>query len=153
LDARAADTAIVPGGDAQRVIRLLSEISRMLVSALPLAEVLSRVVDLLITHLNCERACLLLYDPQTGELVPRVTRRGDGRPSGDIVISRTLLKLVLADRAAILTCDVAQDGRLGSAASLIITDVRSLICGPLITKDEIVGVLYVDNHWQQRFTE
>ena len=139
--------------DAPRLIRLLGEIARTLVATLPLPEILNRVLDLLLTHVPAERASLLMADPETGELKPRLSRRSDGRPADGTVISRTLIDMTLAQRVAILTCDVRLDPRFDSSKSIYASDVRSLICGPLYEGSEIIGVLYVDNPVTKQFVE
>jgi adenylate cyclase len=139
--------------DAPRLIRLLGEIARTLVATLPLPEILNRVLDLLLTHVPAERGSLLMADPATGELKSILSRRSDGRPGESTVISSTLIDLTLAQRVAILTCDVRMDPRFEFAESIYASDVRSLICGPLCEGDEIIGVLYVDNPVTRQFSE
>jgi adenylate cyclase len=139
--------------DAPRLIRLLGEIARTLITTLPLPEILNRVLDLLLTHVPAERASLLMADPATGELRPHLTRRSDGRAADATVISRTLIDMTLAQRVAILTCDVRMDPRFDSSQSIYASDVRSLICGPLYEGSEIIGVLSVDNPVTKQFSE
>jgi adenylate cyclase len=140
--------------DANRVLRLMSEVGRVLVGSLPLPEMLTRVVELMLTHISAERAVLLLIDPTTGELVPTVSRLRDGREGPlDTPVSRTLTDLVLRERAAILSSDVQGDDRFGNALSLYNAKVRSLICGPLSTQNENIGVLSIDNALARPFSE
>jgi adenylate cyclase len=139
--------------DAPRLIRLLGEIAKALVTTLPLPEILNRVLDLLLIHVPAERASLLMADPATGELLPHLARRSDGRQADAAAISRTLIEMTLAQRVAILTCDVRMDPRFDSSKSIYASDVRSLICGPLYEGDGIIGVLYVDNPVTQQFSE
>jgi adenylate cyclase len=139
--------------DAPRLIRLLGEIARTLVTTLPLPEILNRVLDLLLTHVPAERASLLMADPATGELTPHLSRRADGRKAEATVVSRTLIDMILAQRVAILTCDVRMDPRFDSSKSIYASDVRSLICGPLYEGSGIIGVLYADNPVTKQFSE
>ncbi len=138
--------------DASRLIRLLGETGRALVATLPLEDILNRVMDLLLSHVPAERASLLLADPRTGALVPRIVRHpgGHGRPQP---ISRTLLDMVLTERLAVLTSDVRVDPRFGGSQSIVQSGVRSLLCGPLYAGDEIIGVLYADNPVTRQLTE
>ena len=140
--------------DAKRVLRLMSEVGKALVGSLSLSEILTRVVELMMTHIAAERAVLLLIDPVTGELVPTVSRLRDGKAGAlDTPVSRTLTDLVLRERAAVLSEDVQGDMRFGSAVSLHKAKVRSLICGPLCTQNENIGVLSIDNALARRFSE
>jgi adenylate cyclase len=138
--------------DAPRLIRLLGETGRVLIATLPLEDILTRVIDLLVAHVPTERASLLLADPVTGELVPRIVRHpgGAGTPQ---VISRTLIDMVLKHRVAVLTSDVRLDPRFDGSQSIFRSDVRSLLCGPLYAGDEIIGVLYADNPVTRQLSE
>jgi adenylate cyclase len=138
--------------DAPRLIRLLGETGRALVATLPLEDILNRVIDLLLAHVPAERASLLLADPATGTLVPRIVRhlglQGSQQP-----ISRTLIDMVLKQRIAVLTSDVRIDPRFDGSQSIFRSDVRSLLCGPLYAGDEIIGVLYADNPVTRQLSE
>src|SRR5262245_41795150 len=138
--------------DAPRLIRLLGETGRVLIATLPLEDILNRVIDLLVAHVPAERASLLLTDPKTGELIPRLVRNpGGGRTQQPI--SRTLLDMVQRQRVAVLTSDVRLDPRFDGSQSIFRSDVRSLLCGPLYAGDEIIGVLYADNPVTRQLTE
>jgi adenylate cyclase len=151
IAARADEHVVV---DAKRVLRLMSEVGKTLVASLPLGEVLARVVELLLAHVPAERAAILLIDPATGTLVPTVSRLRTGESGAfEHPVSRTVTDLVLRERAAILSADVLGDTRFDTANSLRLSNVRSLMCGPLSTQNENIGVLLADTALAQRFSE
>jgi adenylate cyclase len=151
IAARVDENVVV---DAKRVLRLMGEVGKTLVASLPLAEVLDRVVELLLAHVPAERAAILLIDQTTGALVPTVSRLRNGeKVTLEHPVSRTVTDLVLRERAAILSADVLGDERFDTAASLRLSNVRSLMCGPLSTQNENIGVLLADTALAQRFTE
>ncbi len=139
--------------EAPRLINLLGEIARTLVATLPLQEILNRVIDLLLAHIPAERACLLLADADTGALASQIVRRRDGAPARPVDVSRTVRDMVLKQRVAVLTSDVREDPRFDGSQSVLLSDVRSLICGPLYAGEELIGVLYVDNPLSRQFSE
>jgi adenylate cyclase len=139
--------------EAPRLINLLGEIARTLVATLPVQDILNRVIDLLLAHINTERACLVLADPLTQSLTSQIVRRRDGRPAQPVDISRTVRDLVVNQRVAVLTSDVRQDPRFDASQSVMLSDVRSLICGPLYAGEELIGLLYVDNPVTLQFSE
>jgi adenylate cyclase len=53
----------------------------------------------------------------------------------------------------VLTSDVHEDPRFDGSQSVLLSDVRSLICGPLYAGEELIGLLYVDNPVTRQFTE
>jgi len=139
--------------EAPRLINLLGEVARTLVATLQTSEILSRVIDLLLAHVPAERACLLLADPKTKALTSQIVRRRDGKPAQPVEISRTVRDMTLQQRVAVLTSDVKQDARFDGSQSVLLSDVRSLICGPLYAGEELIGLLYVDNPVTRQFSE
>jgi adenylate cyclase len=139
--------------EAPRLINLLGEIARTLVATLQTSEILNKVIDLLLAHVPAERACLLLADATTKEFTSQIVRRQDGKPAQPVEISRTVREMTLRQRVAVLTSDVKQDSRFDGSQSVLLSDVRSLICGPLYAGDELIGLLYVDNPVTRQFSE
>src|SRR5262249_45314473 len=139
--------------EAPRLINLLSEVARTLVATVPVQDILNRVIDLLLAHLPAERACLALAQPGTQHLTSQIVRRADATPSPPIEISRTVREMTLSQRVAVLTSDVHQDPRFDGSQSVLLSDVRSLICGPLYAGEELIGLLYVDNPVTRQFSE
>ncbi|HJZ78392.1 MAG TPA: adenylate/guanylate cyclase domain-containing protein [Vicinamibacterales bacterium] len=139
--------------EAPRLINLLSEVARTLVATVPVQDILNRVIDLLLAHVPAERACLALAQPGTQALTSQIVRRSDGKPAQPVQISRTVRDMTLSQRIAVLTSDAHQDPRFDTSQSVLLGDVRSLICGPLYAGEELVGLLYVDNPVTRQFTE
>ena len=138
--------------DRRRLLKMLADISRTLVGVQPVDEVLGGVVDLAITSTNAERVLLLLWDPATGELVPRIVRHRSGA-APLTVISRTIVDRVMRDRVSMLAVDAQHDPRVAAAASIAALQTRSFMCAPLWHQEEIIGLLYVDNPLTRRFSE
>jgi adenylate cyclase len=137
--------------DAPRLLKLISDIAHTLVGTQPLDEVLEHVVDLAFDATQATRTLLMLYDRETGALVPRVVRHRSGA-QGSTRLSRTILNQVLQDRVAMLAMNAQVDPRLDKAMSIIGLDIRSCMCAPLWYEHEIIGILYVDNPQSHTFT-
>lgn len=84
-------------------------------------------------------------------LVPHVVRSARGPAPSGVTISRTIVRMVMADRVAVQTADAHVDPRLGGAESL--KHVRALMCAPLWNAERVIGVLYVDNPQSQQFSD
>jgi adenylate cyclase len=149
----ATATSAVRIVEAPRLINLLSEVARTLVATLPLRDILNRVIDLLLAHVPAERACLALAEAGTVTLASQIVRRADGKAAAPVEISRTVRQMTLSQRVAVLTSDVHEDPRFDGSQSVLLSDVRSLICGPLYAGEELIGLLYVDNPVTRQFTE
>lgn len=136
-----------------RIVRLLTEIGKTLVRVQGIAQVLERVVDLVFDALPAERAFLLLRDSIDEPLTARVMRNRDGTRPAKATLSRTIVNKVMRERVAMLAKDALYDSRLGTSGSVQLTNVRSFMCAPLWSRDEVIGVLYCDNPRSKKFNE
>jgi adenylate cyclase len=136
-----------------RILRLLSDISKTLVTVQPLEQVLARVVDLVFDVLPADRAFLMLRDSWDQPLTARVLRSRDGSVPSNVTISRTVVATVMRDRVAILAKDARYDSRLDASSSIQAMNIRSFMCAPLWNRNDVIGVLYCDNPRSKQFVE
>jgi adenylate cyclase len=134
-----------------RLLRLLTEISKTLVTVQPLEQVLTRVVELVFEVVPAERAFLLLRDAIDQPLSARVMRNRDGSVPAKVSISRTIVNTVMRDRVAMLAKDALYDTRLHASDSIQSMNVRSFMCAPLWNQNDVIGVLYCDNPRSKKF--
>jgi Nif-specific regulatory protein len=91
------------------------------------------------THL-----CISLIDPTTGDFQPMLaTTRGCQQPQGSIHLSRTIVRRVLDDRAAVVLANAPEE--VGETASIMGAGILSTMAAPLWKGDDILGVVQVDN--------
>ncbi|MCA1649119.1 MAG: GAF domain-containing protein [Acidobacteria bacterium] len=134
-----------------RLLRLLSEIGKTLISVQPLPQMLARVVDLVFDVVPAERAFLLLRDSSDQALTARILRNRDGSAPAQPTLSRTVVNKVMRERVAMLAADARYDSRLDGAGSIQAMNIRSFMCAPLWNRNEVIGVLYADNPRTKRF--
>jgi adenylate cyclase len=135
-----------------RIVRLLTEISKTLVTVQPLAQILGRVVDLVFDVIPADRTYLLLRESNDQPLTARVMRNRDGSVPTNVTLSRTLINIVTRDRVAMLAKDARYDPRLDISGSIQAMNIRSFLCAPLWNRNEVIGVLYCDNGRSKKFT-
>ncbi|MBN1209833.1 MAG: GAF domain-containing protein [Myxococcaceae bacterium] len=135
-------------------LRVLLKVGQMLASPGPIDGLLERVLRLVFQILEVDRVAILMVDPTTGTLRPRVARLSTGElPSGSFY-SQHVVDYVRKRSVAALFADAREDPRLDGANSVMLQSIRSAMCVPLKPQDEVLGVLYVDNLAQaNRFTE
>jgi serine phosphatase RsbU (regulator of sigma subunit) len=133
----------------QSIVRISSAIQ----TELELDVLLSAVLDnLLEVFRAAERGALMLYD-EAGELVPAASRNRRGEAE-EVAISRSIVQEAVARRVAILSTDAMADERFGGAMSIVDLNMRSMMCAPLIARDNVLGIIHVDTTRQdRRFTE
>jgi adenylate cyclase len=94
-----------------------------------------------------DRLLVLLKDAATGALASvaaefRSPERA--KATGEIMISRTVVDRVMSERISLLSLDTMADERLVQAKSIVMQNIRSVMCAPLLSKDSAHGVIYVD---------
>lgn len=129
----------------ERLLLLLSAISRQLVRRRPLPSLLERVLAVAFEAVAVDRASLRLVDEATGEFLPYVCRRRDGTEVAPLSLSPRLLRKVIDDRVAVLASDAAVDTHEATAPTREGEEPRSFICTPLWTQEAVIGVLCADN--------
>jgi putative nucleotidyltransferase with HDIG domain len=130
----------------QRQVGALVGVGSAINSSLGLNRVLETVMDTLIALMNAERGFLMLSEP-TGELKIRIARGIDNVNLNEdaFVISKTVVRRVSESGEAVLTTNAQEDPRFGEQLSVAAYHLLSILCAPLKIKDELIGVIYVDN--------
>jgi adenylate cyclase len=109
-------------------------------------EVLQIVMDTIVRLTEAERGFLMLRD-ERGEMVSRIARNWEQESinQNEFAISRSIVQRVIDGGEAILTTNAREDPRFGGQESIIAFNLRSILCVPLMVKNDIIGVIYTDN--------
>lgn len=148
--------------------QLLLSLVQTLNSTLVLEQVLEQVLDAVMRITRAERGFLLLADaqestegsafPTVAGLCVRVGRRRDGGaiPAEGQGLSTSVVKRAIESGETVATGNAVADPSLGTAQSVILMDLRTIVCIPLRSpRAEVdgnggypraLGAIYVDNH-------
>jgi sigma-B regulation protein RsbU (phosphoserine phosphatase) len=139
-----------PASPSEERLALLCRVSQTFNSSLDLDEVLNRVMDEVIAAVQAERGFLMLREPD-GRLIFHVARGMDHETIDDpqFQVSRSVVERVAHEGEAVLTSDAQADDRFRMRASVMSLGLRSILCVPLVLKDSVLGVVYVDNRLQR----
>ncbi len=102
------------------------------------------IVDSALEATGAERAALLIQDPATGEIVPAAAKRKGGKQETSLSVSSTVVEGVLRKGVSTLSVDASSDERFKTGASIIMQQIRSVMCVPLAGQQAVLGALYVD---------
>jgi len=132
--------------ERQRQVGALVGVGSAINSSLGLERVLEKVMDTLIALMNAERGFLMLCEP-AGQLKVRIARGIDNVNLDEdaFAISNTVVRRVAESGEAILTTNAQEDPRFGEQYSVAMYHLLSILCAPLKIKDNLIGVIYVDN--------
>lgn len=129
-----------------KLLKLLLAVGKTLSSVLTPEEIMHRVMELVFQMENVERGFVMLSDDKKG-FKPAVLLYKDEKlkaePRG-VALSKTIIERVTTERLPLLIHDVAGDERFSSSESLRLSGIRSAMCSPLIYKDKVFGLFYVD---------
>ncbi|MDH3495801.1 MAG: FHA domain-containing protein [Gemmatimonadota bacterium] len=146
-----AATQLKVEGDSLEVRRarglaVLLDISKELSRHQDVDKLLQKVVDITFQVMNVDRVSILMVEPVSGELIPRLShnRLGD-QAGGSRHVPRSIAQRAVDERLAILTDNAATDERF-KGKSIMMQSVRSAMCAPLMGRDgRVLGLIYVDN--------
>jgi len=130
----------------QRQVGALVGVGSAINSSLGLGRVLELVMDTLIALMHAERGFLMLRDSK-GELKVRIARGIDNVDlnAEALSISNTVVRRVTESGDPVLTTNAQEDPRFGEQYSVAAYHLLSILCAPLKIKDNLIGVIYVDN--------
>src|SRR6267378_2821442 len=111
-------------------LRIGHEFSRYVRLERDLGELLSRILAIAFDLIPADNGVILLRDPGSQELV---------------IQSMRLLKQVQATHQGVLTSDAISDERFSTSQSIIALGVRSAMAVPLLSGDEVKGIMFLDS--------
>ena len=133
---------------------LLYEVARDLSSSLELREVLGKVMDRVINLMHASRGFIVLVDPVTSEMsVEMAGGETDEEKSKRFLGSKSVIDQVVSTGKAVVSTDASIDDRFKGQQSVILQNLRSIIAVPLVTKDKVIGAVYVDNPFRAAIFE
>jgi len=125
-------------------LRIGHEFSRYVRLERDLGELLSRILSIAFDLIPADNGVILLRDAGSQELVIQSMRqRKPGQ--GKVLVSDTLLKQVQATHQGVLTSDAISDERFSTSQSIIALGVRSAMAVPLLSGDEVKGIMFLDS--------
>jgi phosphoserine phosphatase RsbU/P len=135
-----------PNSTLREKLSYFYRVSHIFSLTLDVDEVLRRVMDEVVAATGAERGFLLLCDAH-GHLTVHAARAKDGSDIGapEANFSSSVVNRVIADAQPLLTIDARDDPWLREHQSTLTLSLRSILCVPLIFRDETLGAIYVDN--------
>ncbi|HOP08102.1 MAG TPA: ATP-binding protein [candidate division Zixibacteria bacterium] len=132
-------------------LRALLEASLAVNSSLVADDVLRIVMQKAIELMQAERGLIMLLDEE-GELKVRMRHNlaKEDISSEGFRISSSIASQVVTSGKSVYTSDALADDRYSTQASVLELHLRSIMCVPIKVKQQIIGVIYVDNSSQTK---
>jgi signal transduction histidine kinase len=130
---------------ARSNLQVMYHIALAVSHTLDIDQLLHRIMELIFEWVEADRGCIMLIDPETKRLEPKVHRTRQGSQAEEkITLSKTILDYVMERREGVLTSDAQQDERWNPAASILQMGVCEAMCVPMQGRYDVVGVIYID---------
>ena len=142
--------------EKHRRLTALYEVSRTLNSVLDLEEVLNLAMNAVMEVTGAERGFAMLLDPKSGAWVLTLACQIDRQEieSPSFRTSREAIEKVIATHTPVITTHAQADQDLAAQANGVGDNPRSILCLPLVIREQMTGVIYVDNQMEKgTFTE
>jgi diguanylate cyclase (GGDEF)-like protein len=128
------------------MLEKLLEISRQMAETRALDPLLKYAMSEVLAFVNAEFGYLILLDAENKlDFRVRQNSKGVEIDEPDKQISRTIFNQVIQKRASIVIADAFSDEEFQESKSVLDLKIQSVMCAPLIAKDELLGALYVEN--------
>ena len=136
--------ALPPNARLARDLAAVLRISTAINGIKKAEELQRRVLDMMFEVLPIERGAILLNGHNSDEFVSGVYRDRVSDVSEPFRISRTIARRVLRDGVAVMANDVLNDQQFLPTESIVASQIRSLLCVPLLVFGAKLGVIYAD---------
>jgi adenylate cyclase len=123
-------------------LRLSYELTRDIADEKDTTTLLGKILKSIFRFIPAQRGVIFLN--VDSEMKAAAQHRTDGG-KGAISVSTTILNKVVEDRKAVLTHDAAMDFAASKGKSMILNQIQSAIVAPMLHKEELFGVLWLDS--------
>ena len=123
--------------EGSRHMQALITAGRELATHLPLDKLFDLILDLSVEAAGAARGVLMTLEGD--ELQVRSTK-GQG-----LRISSHVRDLVIKEKRSLLVRDAMADAALAARASIVLSQIRSMMAVPLQTEDRVIGLIYLDS--------
>lgn len=133
--------------EAVRSWRVISTLLEAVGAVLSPRQLADRVLDVIFDEVPAERGFILLRRKQNGGFEMEVVRQKNPEASEKIRASRTIIDHVIKQREGVLCSNALSDSRFNlpdEGGSIQALGLYSVICVPLVVRETILGVIYVD---------
>jgi len=139
--------AIHKGKTNQKKLESLYKISKVLALGLPIKDKLGKVLDIIVELLTrIDRAAIILIDPVTTKTTQFIYRSKADEVHARSVFSLDAVSQVIKGKKAVAISDArTEETEIELAATLRMKEITSVMCVPIMSQSDILGVIYLDS--------
>jgi pSer/pThr/pTyr-binding forkhead associated (FHA) protein len=131
---------------AKKNMELIYKVSNVLMQSLNIKDVLEKVLGYIMELLKrIDRSVVILVDRKTGNISEVIAITKTAKEGAAQAYSKTIVERVLKERRPISMLDTMSEDEVKLSDSMRTMQIRSVMCVPLVSKSEVIGVIYVDS--------
>jgi len=124
------------------LLKITEELNSMLVSD----QLLDRIMDIAMNAVSAERGFLLLKTANGVDFEAVSSRNiSDDHISSIRELSTSVVNKVLLEGEPLLAVDALEDKRFSGAESILMHNIRSVMCTPILQDSNLIGAIYMDS--------
>lgn len=130
---------------AARALSVLYSVGNLVSAETSLEGLCQSLTDEILEVISGDRAFIILRDAGTGELETFAASTKRESFSGRSKVSKTVVEDCMSRGISVLSADAMSDQRFKAGDSVMLQNIRSVMCVPVESNSQILGVIYVDN--------
>jgi len=125
------------------------ELNKMLGSDFSQEDIFKKVSEMIFRLTPADSVLVLLKETGAAEgdlltVAAEFRSPNSSQLRGSVTISKTVVDRVMSERMSLLSFDTMADERFSAAKSIVMQNISSVMCAPLLGNDGALGVIYVD---------
>jgi len=131
---------------AKQNMDLIYKVSNVLMQSFNMKEVMERILQYILELLKrIDRGVIILIDQETGQTSEVISIIKSTKDSTHAAYSRTIVERVIKERKPVSMLDTLEEKEINLSESIRVSGIRSIMCVPLISRSQLMGVIYVDS--------
>ncbi len=130
-------------------LRRLHAFSERLMTSSSVDQLLETLLDDIIELTGAARGVVLMVDPGSDDRRPRVRAsrnvQKEAIEDASGAISDSIVQQVIESKRPVIVSDALSDTTFGKSESVIALKLSSVMCAPLFSQGDVIGVIYVGN--------
>lgn len=138
------DTITLSRGNVEDRLSLLLRIAEVISTQSDIDLLVEKVMDTVEKAINFDHALLSIDRADISGRKIQMARHKAGSQE-NMIVSRTVLNEVYKTGQALLVSDALDDERFSAAQSAVISNLRSILCVPILSGKSMIGTLYIES--------
>ncbi|UCC41497.1 MAG: GAF domain-containing protein [Candidatus Aminicenantes bacterium] len=126
-------------------LKVIHEVGNVINSIQTIDELLNQIAEKLLDVFPDVQSVCILFKEKGQDFEPKCIKNRADVLLDSPQVSRSIINKAIDERVCILGNDASHDRRFLASKSIAAMKLRSFMCAPLISKETVLGMIYLDN--------